>query len=764
MAFGKNTFGGSLNNFGGQSLNRFNDESKDTSLGFNTTDNPFKFAPKDSSFKSRIRFYDRDGLWTRWRRGYEMYTILQSVYGTTPNKRRTIGDYRSYCAFQQYPGFFVPARFFTFPSSSVETGEHYVAMRDANCFNFYDFGLPILAVRYLGNAVTVPYSQTGTTITVSYPKHGFVVNDNVYLVMLSGNGVTTTLPIVSVKPDSFTCTAAAPVNTVGNVSVSVSTTFSDPRWTETRVRVRYLPTPAGSFVGERFADRIVEGDPGVVAAYTQIGSTVTVTCNSVHGLATGDRVNFSVVTGAAVPGLYPVTVVSNTVFTLTVIGSAATTGTSTIYRLIEQYNYKDYVGYTVTFVDEINNELVFQRADSYGVQTVDSTPNLTVPAQRGFAVGRFLTTELRYQCTCQDYTRRESYDLYSSNSRDRFPTTAITSIKPGTLLNKDNTVSDVRENVGVFSDLGYNSSNNFNQLPDYNDQASTCYTALMYYQIRWCKHIYAAFFSLSHSEGNYEFNISAKYQQSNSPDISITAINHGFTVGTKIQIEFTSGAGIDGQYTVSQVIDANNFIIVYPFSQITSGYCTLNNLKEHDYVRTWINEPTDHPVGDQSDVFYKNFTKENTRFRQAAQRSASLKMGNNWLGSTTISDFQNQPQSVADYNPYLFTSLLTDSVTRDATGAISISGLPKNTSQRLIAVLSKVVNLEPTLIQSTKFGFLDQPLINYNTGYQFGLILCGEYLNGEPLEDLASRSTIDCNTYDPQTSQDTLTDCGTYAV
>ncbi len=764
MAFGNNSFNRSSTNFNRGLSDGFSNESKTAVPGFNTVDTPFKFTPKDSNLRSRIRFYDRDGLWPRWRRGYEMYTTLQTVYGATPNNRRIIGDYRSYCAFQQYPGFFVPARFFTFPSSSVETGEHYVAMRDANSFNFYDFGLPILAVRYLGDATTVPYSQTSTTITVSYPQHGFQINDKVYLQFLSGSGVTATLSIVSVTPNSFTCTAAAPVSTVGNVSVAVSTTFSDTRWTETRVKVRYLPTPAGFFAGERFADRVVEGDPGVAATYTQIGSTITVTCSTNHGLATGNEINLSIVTGGATSGLYAVTVSSGTVFTVTTIGTASATGTATVYRLIEQYNYGDYVGYTVTSVDEINNEIVFQRADSYGVQTINNTPELTVPAQRGFAVGRFLTSELRYQCTCQDYTRREGYNLYSDNSRERFPETAITSVKPGTLLNKDNSVSDIRENVGVFSDLGYNSSNNFNQLPDYHDQAKNCYTALMYYQVRWCKHIYASFFSLAHNEGNYEFNISATYKQSGTPNITITAANHGFTAGTKLQIQFTSGAGLTGQYTVSQVVDANNFVIVYPFLQTTSGYCTLENLKEHDYVNTWIKEPTDHPVGDESDTFYKNFTKENTRFQQAAQRTASLQMGKNWLGTTTVADFNNQPQSVADYRPYLLTSLLTDSITRDVTGSISISGTPQNTTQRLISIISKAVNLDPTLIQGTKFGFLDQPLINYNTGYQFGLILCGEYLNGTPLEDPASLSTIDCSTYDPQTAQDTLIDCGIYGT
>ena len=373
-----------------------------------------------------------------------------------------------------------------------------------------------------------------------------------------------------------------------------------------------------------------------------------------------------------------------------------------------------------------------------------------------------MTTELRYQCTCQDFTKRSSYNLYADNSRDRFPDTAITSVKPGTFLNKDNSISDIRESPGVFSDLGYISTANFKGIPDYNDTAAKCYTNLMYYQMRWCKHIYASLFSLVHDEGNIVFSISGKYEQNNTADITVTADNHGLTANTKVQITFTSGNALSGQYTISQVIDANRFIIVYSYSQTTSGYCSVENLREHDYVKTWILEPTDHPVGDSSDTFYKNLVQENSRLRKGAERLAMLRMGKNWLGATETLNFQNQPQNLGNFKPYLLSSLLTDNVVRDASGAISTSGTLQNSTQRLISIISKAVNLEPTLILSTKFGFLNQPLVNYVADYQFGLILGGEYLNGAPLEDPASVTIIDCSTYDPITAQDTLVDCGLY--
>ena len=63
------------------------------------------------------------------------------------------------------------------------------------------------------------------------------------------------------------------------------------------------------------------------------------------------------------------------------------------------------------------NEIIFQKADSYGAKTVDTIAKTTVPAHRGFAVGRFLTTELRWNCSCQDFSRRDSYDLFKRSNR-----------------------------------------------------------------------------------------------------------------------------------------------------------------------------------------------------------------------------------------------------------------------------------------------------------------------------------------------------------
>ena len=39
------------------------------------------------------------------------------------------------------------------------------------------------------------------------------------------------------------------------------------------------------------------------------------------------------------------------------------------------------------------------------------------------------------------------------------------------------------------------------------------FSGLLYYQTRWCKHIYAALWSMKHDEGNDQFSFEGRYQQ-----------------------------------------------------------------------------------------------------------------------------------------------------------------------------------------------------------------------------------------------------------
>ena len=713
------------------------------------------------ALESEVKFYNQDSLWTRWRRGYELYTFTQQILGSTSKERDRRGDYRLFFTFQQFPGVFIPARIFTFPSTNQELGEHICGMRDTDGFSFYDFGLPILDVRYLAPQVNATYSQNGTTLIVTKTDHGLFSGDNVYLDISTGSATDETLTIVSKTQNTFTLTASNSATTSGNVVYHNSTEFNDTRWRFIRVKLRSLPTEVAFLAGERMADRIVERDSGISSTYSRSGSTVTVNCSSPHGLSTDNKVFVEVSTGALLSGRYKIEVTSTTQFKFTSIPTGTTSGNLKLFRLIRGFRYDDYVGYTVTGSDATTNEIIFQKADSYGAKTVDTTAKTTVPAHRGFAVGRFLTTELRWNCSCQDFSRRDSYDLFSQKNHEKFPVTAIRDTKPGNIIQNDGSLDERRDEPGVFRDLGYVTINNFYELPEYEDEKQDSFQNLQYYQLRWCKHIYAAMWSILHDEGNEPLKLAAKYNQS-GVNITVDFENHNLNKNDKIQLNFTSGNAISGEYTITDVPNPNSFTVVYPFTQTTGGYVTVENLKKHEYVGAWLLEPSDKPIGKGLESWEKRWAKEKRKMQEAVEVFALYNRSTKWEGNKNIIGDFNLPQDVANFDPSVIAMTLTDSLKRDETGGLNRSGKAFNTTNRMIAMVNKLFNKAPTVLDDVKFGIINKPLSEFTNVFEAGLLQAGDYINGELLDSAVNTSNMDAGTYNPETAQDTVVDAGLY--
>ena len=711
--------------------------------------------------ESEVKFYNQDSLWTRWRRGYELYTFTQQILGSTAKERDKRGDYRLFFTFQQFPGVFIPARIFTFPSTNQELGEHICGMRDTDGFSFYDFGLPILDVRYLAPQVNATYSQSGTTLVVTKNDHGLFPGDDVYLDISTGSATDETLTIISKTQNTFTLTASNSATTSGNVVYHNSTEFNDTRWRFVRVKLRSLPTEVAFLAGERMADRIVERDSGISSTYSRSGSTVTVTCSSAHGLSTDNKVFVEVSTGAVLSGRYTIEVTSSTQFKFTTIPTGTTSGNLKLFRLIRGFRYDDYVGYTVTGSDATTNEIIFQKADSYGAKTVDTIAKTTVPAHRGFAVGRFLTTELRWNCSCQDFSRRDSYDLFSRNNHEKFPVTAIRDTKPGNIIQNDGSIDERRDEPGVFRDLGYVTINNFYELPEYEDEKQDSFQNLQYYQLRWCKHIYAAMWSILHDEGNEPLKLAAKYNQ-DGINITVDFENHNLNKNDKIQLNFTSGNAISGEYTITDVPNPNSFTVVYPFTQTTGGYVTVENLKKHEYVGAWLLEPSDKPIGKGLESWEKRWAKEKRKMQEAVEVFALYNRSTKWEGNKNIIGDFNLPQDVANFDPSVIAMTLTDSLKRDETGGLNRSGKAFNTTNRMIAMVNKLFNKSPTVLDDIKFGIVNKPLSEFTNVFEAGLLQAGDYINGELLDASVNTSNMDAGTYNPETAQDTVVDAGLY--
>ena len=95
-------------------IGKFNTSPKtnfDKGFSKNLDDGAFSITESGgrSYRNSEIRFYNTDSLWSRWRKGFELYTLTQSMLGSTAGERQRRGDYRLYFTFQQFPGVFIPA-------------------------------------------------------------------------------------------------------------------------------------------------------------------------------------------------------------------------------------------------------------------------------------------------------------------------------------------------------------------------------------------------------------------------------------------------------------------------------------------------------------------------------------------------------------------------------------------------------------------------------------------------------------------------------
>jgi hypothetical protein len=76
--------------------------------------------------------------------------------------------------------------------------------------------------------------------------------------------------------------------------------------------------------------------------------------------------------------------------------------------------------------------------------------------------------------------------------------------------------------------------------------------------------------------GTANTNLSGTYSRTSpSTTLTVTATAHGLIVGSSVNLDFTTGTGLDGIYTVVTVADANTFTVTTVASTTTSGNVTI---------------------------------------------------------------------------------------------------------------------------------------------------------------------------------------------
>ena len=148
--------------------------------------------------------------------------------------------------------------------------------------------------------------------------------------------------------------------------------------------------------------------------------------------------------------------------------------------------------------------------------------------------------------------------------------------------------------------------------------------------------------------------------------------------------------------------------------------------------------------------------------QEAVEIFALYNRSTKWEGNKNIVGDFNLPQDVANFDPSVIAMTLTDSLKRDETGGLNRSGEALNTTNRMIAMVNKLFNKSPTVLDDIKFGIINKPLIEFTDIFESGLINAGDYINGELVDSAVNTSDLDASTYTPNTAQDTVVDAGLY--
>jgi len=138
--------------------------------------------------------------------------------------------------------------------------------------------------------------------------------------------------------------------------------------------------------------------------------------------------------------------------------------------------------------------------------------SFTAPAVSNPTVGEYLTTAMRFGCNCPDYLAREDFNLYKYGTNRNYPYTLPQDLKPGTYDAGTNTFEgerpvQLRDFPGFVRDFGFLYTKQLLNLPAYRDDAAASYSDpnLLYFQPRFCKHIYATWWDMQNRFTNYSY-------------------------------------------------------------------------------------------------------------------------------------------------------------------------------------------------------------------------------------------------------------------
>jgi hypothetical protein len=173
---------------------------------------------------------------------------------------------------------------------------------------------------------TGTYTRSTTTITVTITAHGLTSGATIFLEFISGGATTNNYTIIVTSVDTFTCTDTA------SGTISSSNVKWDIRDLNTIAEVAVINPTTITYTSAGPA--IAETSVVKVGAYTQVASATATITLAAHGLATGNQVYLEFTSGTATDGVYSVTVLTSSTFTVVVPVSTTTSGNVNVYLVV----------------------------------------------------------------------------------------------------------------------------------------------------------------------------------------------------------------------------------------------------------------------------------------------------------------------------------------------------------------------------------------------------------------------------------------------
>lgn len=196
-------------------------------------------------------------------------------------------------------------------------------------------------------------------------------------------------------------------------------------------------------------------------------------------------------------------------------------------------------------------------------------------------------------------------------------------------------------------------------------------------------------------------DIAGTYSQTTTT-VTVTKSTHGYSVSDEVYLDFTSGDGVDGFYTIATVPDANTFTVTSTTSQTTSG--NVNISQRYEVTTSYTAAQVDDLAFTQSaDVL---FLAHPNHPPARLERFAT----NSWTLSELLPSSGSSPALVLTDGPFLATNTTTTTMTVALADTANWTASFSNGSLSL----EEVGTVSPSNVDVTTnaFTLANHPLVN----------------------------------------------------